>query len=102
MAVEDVTAQALCGIMEKSLIAEGAPPAMARILAVRACQPVVRKGAQKALSGAKAAGTKTKRAATKYQRRFGVELKRLKAKHTQTPVTRLMKRAHAATKKAMK
>ena len=46
--------------------------------------------------------TKTKRKVTKYQRQFGKELKRLKAKHSKTPVTRLMKRAHAATKKAMK
>ena len=43
-----------------------------------------------------------KRKVSKYQKEFGKQLKKLKAKHPRTPVTRLMKRAHRATKKKMK
>lgn len=45
---------------------------------------------------------KKKRKVSKYQREFGRQLKLLKVKHPRTPVTRLMKRAHSATRKAMK
>ena len=45
---------------------------------------------------------KKKRKVSKYQKEFGKQLKMLKAKHPRTPVTRLMKRAHSATKKKMK
>jgi hypothetical protein len=43
---------------------------------------------------------KRKRKVSAYQREFGRQLKALKRKHPRTPVTRLMKRAHAATRKA--
>ena len=46
--------------------------------------------------------TKKKRKVSKYQKEFGVQLKKLKVKHPRTPVTKLMKRAHSATRKAMK
>ena len=46
--------------------------------------------------------TKRKRRVSKYQREFGRQLKALKRKHPRTPVTKLMKRAHTATKKAMR
>lgn len=47
--------------------------------------------------------TKTaKRKVSKYQKRFGQELKKLKAKHPRTKIQNLMKRAHRATKKALK
>lgn len=45
---------------------------------------------------------KPKRKVSAYQKEFGRQLKRLKKAHPKTPVTRLMKRAHRATKKAMK
>jgi len=45
---------------------------------------------------------KKKRKVSSYSKQFGIELKKLKAKHPRTPVTRLMKRAHAATRKARK
>ena len=45
---------------------------------------------------------KKKRKVSKYQKEFGKQLKMLKVKHPRTPVTRLMKRAHSATRKAMK
>ena len=44
---------------------------------------------------------KVRRKATKYQRRFGQELKKLKRKFPRTKVGTLMKRAHRATKKAL-
>jgi len=45
---------------------------------------------------------KAKRKVSKYQKRFGQELKKLKRKHPRTKVQNLMKRAHRATKKALK
>jgi len=44
---------------------------------------------------------KKKRKVSDYSKQFGIILKSLKKKHPRTPVTRLMKRAHVATKKAM-
>lgn len=46
--------------------------------------------------------TKKKRKVSKYQKEFGKQLKKLKKKHPRIPITRLMKRAHAATRKALK
>ena len=45
---------------------------------------------------------KAKRKVSKYQKRFGQELKKLKKAHPRTKVQNLMKRAHRATKKALK
>jgi len=46
--------------------------------------------------------TKKKRKVSKYQKEFGKQLKKLKAKHPRTKITKLMKRAHSATRKALK
>ena len=43
-----------------------------------------------------------KRKRSKYQRELGKQLKMLKKKHPRTKVTALMKRAHRATRKALK
>lgn len=43
-----------------------------------------------------------KRKVSKYQKRFGRELKALKKKHPRTNPRTLMKRAHAATKRALR
>jgi hypothetical protein len=43
-----------------------------------------------------------KRKVSKYQKEFGRQLKKLKAKHPRTKIQNLMKRAHAATRKALK
>lgn len=45
---------------------------------------------------------KKKRKRSKYQRELGRQLKMLKKKHPRTKVTALMKRAHRATRKALK
>ena len=42
---------------------------------------------------------KKKRKVSAYQREFGRQLKKLKRAHPRTPVTKLMKRAHSATKR---
>lgn len=43
-----------------------------------------------------------KRKRSKYQKELGRQLKMLKKKHPRTRITQLMKRAHRATKKALK
>ena len=43
-----------------------------------------------------------KRKKSKYSRELGRQIKMLKKKHPRTAVTKLMKRAHRATKKALK
>jgi len=43
-----------------------------------------------------------RRKRSKYQRELGRQLKMLKKKHPRTKITALMKRAHRATKKALK
>ena len=45
---------------------------------------------------------KKKRRRSKYQIELGKQLKLLKKKHPRTPVTKLMKKAHRATRKALK
>jgi hypothetical protein len=43
-----------------------------------------------------------RRKRSKYQRELGRQLKMLKKKHPRTAITKLMKRAHRLTKKALK
>ena len=45
---------------------------------------------------------KKPRKVSAYQKQFGRELKNLKKKHPRTPINRLMKKAHSATKKVMR
>jgi len=96
--VESLAAQALCGIMERTLIAEGVNPTVARALAEKACKPAVTAVAGKAAKTVR----KGRKKVSKYNRQFGKELKKLKAKHKRTPVSQLMARAHRATKRALK
>lgn len=46
--------------------------------------------------------TKKRRKKSKYGKELGRQLKLLKKKHPRTAVTKLMKRAHRATRKALK
>lgn len=50
----------------------------------------------------KAARKKIKRKVSPYQREFGKQLKILKKKHPRTKISRLMRRAHIATRKVRK
>lgn len=43
-----------------------------------------------------------KRKVSKYQKELGRQLKMLKKKHPRTPINKLMRKAHAATRKALK
>jgi hypothetical protein len=79
-----------CRAIQAILMAGGLPPAEADAIA---STPTVR-------SLDKKARKVVKRKATAYQKEFGRQLKKLKAAHPRTPVTRLMKRAHSATKRA--
>ena len=45
---------------------------------------------------------KRRRKKSKYNREFGVQLKKLKKAHPRTAVTQLMSRAHTATRKKLK
>ena len=84
---------ATCDIIRGLLLASGrVPDAVANAVADSA--PVVALNEQ--------ATKKVKRKVTKYQKRFGQELKKLKKAHPRTKVQNLMKRAHRATKKALK
>ena len=47
-------------------------------------------------------GKPKKRKRSKYNRELSKQLKMLKQKHPRTAITKLMKRAHRATKKALK
>ena len=51
-------------------------------------------------SGGKRSPAKKKRAPNAYNKEFSKQMKALKKKHPRTPVTKLMKKAHSATKKA--
>ena len=51
-------------------------------------------------AGAKRSPAKKKRAPNAYNKEFSKQMKALKKKHPRTPVTKLMKKAHSATKKA--
>lgn len=53
-------------------------------------------------SGGKASSSKKKRGPNAYNKEFSKQMKALKKKHPRTPVTKLMKKAHSATKKARK
>ncbi len=55
-----------------------------------------------AASAGKRKGRSTRRKVSAYQREFGRQLKRLKKKHPRTDISRIMKKAHIATRRARK
>ena len=52
------------------------------------------------LTARRAYEPKKKRRVSAYQKEFGRQLKLLKKKHPRTAISKLMKKAHAATKRA--
>lgn len=90
-----MVASALCGVMERALIAEGIAPGIAKELSRRACHPVVGGATRKVAKTAK-------KTVSRYNKELGKQLKKLKAKHPRTAISSLMKRAHKATKKVLK
>lgn len=77
MAVEDMAAKALCGVMEKALIAEGVSPAIAKVLAERACQPALKAASRKGTAIVK----KRKPKASAYALKYGKAFKRIQKKY---------------------
>lgn len=65
-----------------------APVVEAAVAAAATAEPIVVK--------------KAKRKVGKYQREFGRQLRLLKAKHPRTATSKLMKRAHSITRRALK
>tara|TARA_Y100001973_G_scaffold18714_1_gene27441 strand:+ start:155 stop:430 length:276 start_codon:yes stop_codon:yes gene_type:complete len=57
-------------------------------------------GAERSLRGPETP-PKKKRKVSKYQKEFGRQMKKLKAKHPRTKVTALMSKGHAAARKAL-
>jgi len=55
-----------------------------------------------AASAGKKIGRSKRRKVSAYQREFGRQLKRLKKKHPRTDISRIMKKAHIATRRARK
>jgi hypothetical protein len=60
------------------------------------------KSARRLKRAATPVAKKVKRKASAYSKEVGRQLKKLKKKHPRTPVSKLMKRAHAAAKRARK
>lgn len=56
----------------------------------------------KGASISKRAGQRKRRKVSAYQKEFGRQLKKLKAKHKRTPISKLMRKAHIATRKVRK
>jgi hypothetical protein len=74
MAVEDLTAKALCGVMEKALIEYGVDTELAKELSQRACHPAVKRGT-------KAAKKVVKRKASAYAKKYGKAFKKVASKY---------------------
>lgn len=74
MAVEDITARALCGVMERALIGEGVPEVLAKELSQRACHPVVKGGTRKVKKV-------VKRKASGYAKKYGKAFKKVASKY---------------------
>lgn len=71
--------------------------AIAELISAAGSSSDARKSGSKASPGKK---TKRPRAPSAYNKEFSKQMKALKKKHPRTPATKLMKRAHTATKKA--
>lgn len=54
------------------------------------------------VGGKASSSSKKKRGPNAYNKEFSKQMKKLKKKHPRTSVTKLMKKAHSATKKARK
>jgi len=78
--------------MERALVAQGMSAELATELSRRACFPPASGTAKKV----------KKKVVSRYNKELGKQLKKLKKKHPKTTISRLMKRAHAATKRSLK
>lgn len=89
-------------MLEKTLEDSGLNSDIATLLAKAGCERLIRPAGNRTRKVIEKGKKKIKRKVSKYQQKLGQELKKLKKKHPRTPVNKLMKRAHRATKKALK
>lgn len=94
--------EALCQMLEKTLLDSGLDPEIAKVLSRAGCERLIKPTGSKVRSKVKSKMTKAKRKVSGYQREVGRQLKALKKKHPRTDVTKLMKKAHRNAKKARK
>lgn len=95
----DTVSGALCGVMEQALIEKGIDPALAKVLAERACQPaleatpkIARGAVRKTRKVSKAARSKMSKALREANRRLRTKSGRLRKGKTQADVMRLAQR----------
>ena len=93
-------------MVETALIAKGVDAGTAVVIAEAGCAALVKPAGRLVRRSGRKAATKVvkkvKRKASAYSKEVGRQLKKLKKKHPRTPVSKLMKRAHAAAKRARK
>lgn len=94
--------EALCQMLEKTLLDSGLDPDIAKTLSRAGCESLIKPTGAKVRRKVKEKISKKKRGATAYQKAVGRELKALKKKHPRTSITSLMKRAHRAAKRSRK
>ena len=94
--------EALCQMLEETLLKSGLSPEIAKTLSRAGCESLIKPGGRKVRTKVKEKLTKSKRKVSAYQKEVGRQLKSLKKKHPRTDVTRLMKKAHRNAKKARK
>ncbi|MHA1542984.1 MAG: hypothetical protein ACTSQH_08405 [Candidatus Hodarchaeales archaeon] len=59
-------------------------------------------GRRRGVRGSEQRKAKTKRKVSGYQKEFGIQLKKLKKKHPRTNISKLMRKAHIATRRKRK
>ena len=74
MEIESVASRALCGVMERALIAEGIDPALAATLARRACMPVVEAGVAKGKAT-------VKKKVSRYNRKYKAAFRKVSSRY---------------------
>ncbi len=94
--------EALCQMLERTLLESGLDKDIAKSLSKAGCEALIKPAGSRVRSKIKKVITKKKRKVSGYQREVGRQLKALKRKHPRTPVTSLMKKAHRAAKRARK
>jgi len=94
--------EALCQMLEETLLKSGLSPDIAKTLSKAGCEALIKPGGRRVRSKVKEKVTRTKRKVSAYQKEVGRQLKALKKKHPRTDVTRLMKKAHRNARKVRK
>ena len=97
--VSELTAQGLCGVMEKALMAQGVSPMIAKQLAERACEPAVDRAVEKVTKP-------VQKKVNAYSRRYKREFKKIANKYKsksgkwlKNGFKRAVKEAHRLAKK---